>query len=332
MTALPQFLRTAAEKAARPLGTVSSTVKHFANPRPASLTEGDLVPRKVAFDWSQTPLEWIPGQPFASHFINEINMILPAGEFWFCRLYNQALPHVRDDKLHDDVKNFVRQEAMHARAHGGAIREYLSSHGVEVEKNLRIMDWLFETLLADRPFGRRVPAFLQKRWLVFRLGLVAAVEHMTCVLGQYALNNHEWDKAGADPVLLDLLRWHGAEEIEHRCVAFDLYRHLGGGYTSRYYMSLLAFVAVFGLWADGAARLMRQDPRFEKHKPSAFRPWLWREWVRVAKTGHLPDPLWLFLSELPFLSPWYDPRFEASSEQALAYLAISPAAARAHQE
>ena len=321
MTALPRLIRASADKA----------IKVFRDRQPASLTEGRLIPRKVRFDWSRTPLEWIPGQPFASHFINEINLILPAGEFWFCRLYNQALPYITDDKLRDDVKQFIRQEAMHARAHGGATTEYLAAHQVDTRANLAIMNWLFEKPLADAPFGVTVPRPLRRRWLVFRLGLVAAVEHMTCVLGQFALNNHVWDRGGADPVLLDLLRWHGAEEIEHRCVAFDLYRHLGGSYGSRYYLSILTFVAVFGLWADGAARLMRQDPRFQHRRPSVWRPWLWREWVRVARTGNLPDPLWLFLTELPFLSPWYDPRFEASTDQALAYLAVSPAARAAEE-
>lgn len=292
----------------------------------ASTTEHTIQPRKVAFDWSQTPLEWIPGQPFASHFINEINLILPAGEFWFCKLYNQALPMVTDAKLREDVQAFIRQEAMHARAHSSATTEYLAAHGISTQRNLAIMEWLFGTALADNPFGRKVPRLLQKQWLLFRLGLTAAVEHMTCVLGQYALNNTRWDKVGADPTLLDLIRWHGAEEIEHRSVAFDLYRHLGGGYLSRYYLSAIAFVAVFGVWVDGAADLLRQDPRFAARKPSVFKPWLWREWVRTARTGHLPDPLWLFLSELPYLSPWYDPRNEASTEQALAYLRQSPAA------
>lgn len=292
----------------------------------ASTTEHALQPRKVSFDWSQTPLEWIPGQPFASHFINEINMILPAGEFWFCRLYNQALPLVTDAKLREDVQAFIRQEAMHARAHGGAVAEYLNSHGVDTERNMKIMEWLFGTALADAPFGRQLPRMAQRQWLVFRLGLIAAIEHMTCVLGKYVLTNKSWDKAGADPTLLDLLRWHGAEEIEHRSVAFDLYRHLGGGYLSRYYLSAITFLAVFGIWADGAAHLLKQDPRFKAQRPSIWRPWLWREWVRVAKSGHLPDPLWLFLSELPYLSPWYDPRNEASTEQALAYLEGSPAA------
>lgn len=282
--------------------------------------------RKRGFDWSKTPLEWIPGQAFASHFINQINLILPAGEFWFCRLYNQALPMVTNAKLREDMQAFIRQEAMHARAHQSAAQDYLAAHGICTQRNLRIMDWLFETVLADAPFGRKLPRRLQKQWLLFRLGLIAAVEHMTCVLGQYVLNNTLWDEAGADPTLLDLIRWHGAEEIEHRSVAFDLYRHLGGGYLSRYYLSAISFVGVFSLWADGAADLLRQDPRFAASKPSVFRPWLWKEWKQAARNGHLPDPFWLFLAGLPYLGPWYDPRNQASTEQALAYLRQSPAA------
>ena len=293
----------------------------------ASHTPQPLIPRKVQFDWSQTPLEWIPGQPFASHFINEINLLLPAGEFWFCKLYNKALPHITDPKLRDDVQMFIRQEAMHARAHGAAIVEYLHAHGIETESNTAQEDKLFEVLLADQPFGVKLPKFMEKQWLVFRLGIVAAIEHMTCVLGNYVLRQDQWK--GADPVLLDLLRWHGAEEVEHRCVAFDVYKHLGGGYPSRYYLACIAFPTVFGLWVHGAAHLMKQDPSFAKKKPSAFRPWIWLEWQRQSKTGQLPSLFSLLRQELPFFSPWYNPVKEGSTEEALAYLNQSPAAARA---
>jgi len=295
----------------------------------ASHTEGRLIPRKVQFDWSETPLEWIPGQPFASHFINEINMILPAGEFWFCRLYNKALPYVTDDKLRDDVQMFIRQEAMHARAHGGAIAEYLKAHGVETERNTKIMEWLFEQLLADDPLGIKTPKLLERQWLVFRLGIIAAVEHMTCVLGNYAMDNRTWDQVGADPVLLDLLRWHGAEEVEHRSVAFDLYTHLGGGYLSRYYLSCLVVPLVLGLWVDGAAHIMNQDPRYAGEKFSLWKPKVWLRWAKESKSGHLPHPVWLILQQLPYFSPWYDPVKEGSTEKALAYLNSSPAAAAA---
>jgi len=296
---------------------------------PVSKTRGRLVPRKVQFDWSETPADWIPGHPFASYFINEINTILPAGEFWFCRLYNKALPYVTDAKLRDDVQMFMRQEAMHARAHAGAIEGYLKQRGIDTERNTRIMDFLFEQVLADEPFGRKLPKLLEKQWLVFRLGIIAAVEHMTCVLGTYALENRNWDEVGADPVLLDLIRWHGAEEVEHRSVAFDLYQHLGGGYLSRYYLATIATPMVFALWVDGAAHLMGQDERFAAKKPALWKPWIWREWYRVGKTGHLPNPFWLiFLKQLPFFSPWYDPVKEGDTEKALAYLNASPAAAR----
>jgi hypothetical protein len=62
-----------------------------------------IQPRKVKFDWKETPVDWIPNQPFASYFINEINNILP-GEFWFCRLYNKVLPQITDEKLKQDVQ------------------------------------------------------------------------------------------------------------------------------------------------------------------------------------------------------------------------------------
>lgn len=292
----------------------------------ASRTPRPLIPRKVTFDWSGTPLEWIPGQPFASLFVNQINLLLPAGEFWFCKLYNKALPYIADPRLRDDVRTFIRQEAMHARAHGAAVVEYLHAHGFETERNTVQEDRLFEVLLADQPFGMKLPDFAEKQWLVFRLGIVAAIEHMTCVLGNYVLAPDQWKNA--DPVVLDLLRWHGAEEVEHRCVAFDVYRHLGGGYLSRYYLASIAMPAIFGLWVHGAAQLMEQDPRFAPHRPSVWRPWIWRQWQRASRNGQLPSPWWLIRRQLSFFSPRYDPLNEGSTEQALAYLATSPAAAR----
>ena len=288
-------------------------------------------PRKVKFDWENTPVDWIPQQPFASYFINEINNILPAGEFWFCRLYNKVMPQITDEKLKQDVQAFIRQEAMHAVAHNSANQEYLGQRNIDIQRNLKIMDWLFNTALADQSFGQNVPKVLDHQWDIFRLGVIATVEHMTCVLGKYALYNKRWEQLGADPEMIDLIKWHGSEEIEHRTVAFDLYRHLGGSYIARYYLSVAVIVGVLGLWVDGAAHIMGQDPRFADKKPSVFKPWVWREWYKISQQDKqiLPSPLWLVAQQIDYLMPWYDPVKEAQTQDAVDYLNHSPAAKRA---
>lgn len=292
-----------------------------------------ILPRKVKFDWEKTPVDWIPNQPFASYFINEINNILPAGEFWFCRLYNKVLPEITDEKLKEDVQAFIRQEAMHAVAHTSANKEYFSQRNIDIQRNLDIMDFLFTKALADKPFGKEVPKILDHQWDLFRLGVIATVEHMTCVLGKYALYNKRWGELGADPEMIDLIKWHGSEEIEHRTVAFDLYRHLGGSYIARYYLSVAVIVLVLGLWVDGAAHIMSQDPRFADKKTSIFKPWIWLEWYKISRKDNqiLPNPIWLVSQQIDYLMPWYDPVKEGSTKDAVNYLNNSPAAKRALQ-
>ncbi len=84
------------------------------------------------------------------------------------------------------------------------------------------MDFSLANYWPIRPLGFNVPKALDHQWDLFRLGIMATVEHMTCVLGKYALYNKEWERLVLMPNMLDLVKWHGAEEIEHRTVAFDL--------------------------------------------------------------------------------------------------------------
>lgn len=88
--------------------------------------------------------------------------------------------------------------------------------------------------------------------------------------------------------------------------------------------------AIFGLWAHGAAYTMKQDERFKAKRSSVFRPWIWLEWQqRQSRTGMLPSLPSLIVKQLPLFSPGYDPVKEGSTEEALAYLEGSPAAAAA---
>ncbi|WP_256090558.1 metal-dependent hydrolase, partial [Actinacidiphila rubida] len=75
------------------------------------------------------------------------------------------------------------------------------------------------------------------------------------------------DEAGTDEVMLDLLRWHGAEEVEHRAVAFDMYQHAGGTGAVRYLRRaegmVCAWPALVYLWIVGARFLLHHDPQLD---------------------------------------------------------------------
>ena len=60
-----------------------------------------IKPRHVRFDWKDTPIQWIPGDPSSTHIINILNLLFPAGELWFCRVYNKALPLITDARLRE---------------------------------------------------------------------------------------------------------------------------------------------------------------------------------------------------------------------------------------
>jgi len=179
--------------------------------------------RDVHFDWSGLPLRWIPGQPFASHLLNVLHILLPEGERFFVKTFREALPLIRDDRLREDAIGFIGQEGMHAGAHQG-VQDYFTTQGLDASGYVRELERIFRVMLGERGLsGRR-----QQEWLVERLAAIAGIEHLTAVLGDWVLNSPGLDAAGADPRMLDLLRWHGAEEVEHRAVAFELYMHLMG--------------------------------------------------------------------------------------------------------
>ncbi len=145
-----------------------------------SIVRHQLKARRVQFDFQNTPLHWIPNDPFATHFLNVAHILLPAGELWFCRTFNQALPYVTDPQLRADVEGFIRQEAVHSRSHAKAL-EYFSKYGIETDDYMERVDWLFTQFLGDAPVGLN---FLQRKllykpWLVLRVGVIACIEHFT---------------------------------------------------------------------------------------------------------------------------------------------------------
>ncbi len=277
--------------------------------------------RKVRFDWSNTPLHWVPDDPFVTHSWNVLHLLLPEGERQFIKAVNEAAPLVEDPELKAAIKPFVQQEAWHAWAHQ-VVLDHLAEQGIDTKPYIEKMKKL---ALGGQKQHPGWPMRLQRWWLYRRLADVAAMEHFTAVLGQHLIQNRGLDNAGSDPVMLDLLRWHGAEEVEHRSLVFDVYQHVCGNYLVRA-VSMLFTAPLFLLaWRAGVRFLMAHDPTTTA-KPR------FRDWLRAAREDKVPGPRHMIVScTLRYMRPSHHPSAEASTQMAMDYLAQSPAARAARQ-
>jgi uncharacterized protein len=122
-----------------------------------------------------------------------------------------------------------------------------------------------------------------------------------------------------------LLRWHGAEEIEHRCLVFDVYQNVCGNYPLRALAMLFAAPQFVFWWLAGARYLMANDPTIDATPR-------WRDWLRAARQYRVPGP-WKLLVTVPgrYLRPSHHPSLETSTQMAMDYLEHSPAARAARE-
>ncbi|OUS09037.1 metal-dependent hydrolase [Gammaproteobacteria bacterium 42_54_T18] len=288
--------------------------------------------RDVQFDFSDTNPHWLKDDPFSSHFVNSFHLVLPPGERYFCRVFAQALPLITDNELREDVKGFIHQEAIHSRQHTSA-QIYLESNGYNYEHFNSKLDWVLEQVFGDSPFGMN---YLKNRytkdiWLTCRVGFIATMEHFTGFLGQWGLDNESWDKNG-DATIVDLFKWHLAEEVEHRTVAFDLFEHLCttklGFYVSRQAQMVVVAPLFIHFIFDAFRVLVKQDEDRSMQKLGAKHILhLLAELEKVGKrTQNVPTFSFFVRETLRWVNPFFHPLHEGDTQQALDYLAQSPAA------
>src|SRR5271155_283097 len=267
--------------------------EHEVDPGPIQIQ-----PRKVHFDFSDSPLHWIPGHPVASDMVGILNVVLPAAERWFVAVYNEVLPLVKDPKLAEDMRGF------------------------DPKPILDQIEYSFSKVLG--PSMSTNPRRRHNQ-LCDRLWFIAALEHYTAVLGDFALNS-AWDDFDADPTFVDLFRWHAAEEVEHRNVAHDVATYFSNSYLDRVGAMLMASTFMFVMFQRVAWYLVKTDPEVDFG-------WLAFNRLRYldSKKRLLPRYRKLFGSNtLDYLRPGFTPEKMGSTAQAVAYLASSPAARAAH--
>ncbi|WP_255794394.1 metal-dependent hydrolase, partial [Mycobacteroides abscessus] len=166
-----------------------------------------------------------------SHFVAGLSGGFPPGEEGFIRSVRKFSDQITDPVLKKRVAGFIGQESVHGQEHR-RVNEKLIEMGYPIA-------WLDSKKQVDRLI--RFENMLPPR---AHLAFTAMAEHMTAILAERTLGSDEVQAIPGDPEVWHLLNWHALEELEHKSVAFDVYRAVGGTETMRIGLMLAAMTIV----------------------------------------------------------------------------------------
>jgi uncharacterized protein len=217
------------------------------------------------------------GDLISGHVIAALSSVFPDGEDYFVRSVRHYRDQVSDPALKRQVAGFIGQEAVHGREHR-VFNDRLAELGYPTKRYEKF------TRIGLRIRGRLAPAKAN-------LAATAALEHFTATLAEVVLTSEEIrDLMGAEPVR-DLFVWHALEESEHKAVAFDVYRAVGGGERLRVWtMNFFRYGFVLGMGLAVVLSLLGDRATYRKGS-------LRQSWGRL-KTSPIADPkLWAQLKD-----------------------------------
>ena len=187
----------------------------------------------------------------SSHLIAVMSAIFPPGEDYFVRAVARVRDRVEDPELQAKVDAFIGQEDEHGEQHR-RLNDRLAEHGYPVRRIARFVDWVAKR--AERKLSDEA-----------NLAVTAALEHHTAVVAETLLDIDESRERFAHDGVLHLFCWHALEESEHKAVAFDVYRAIGGTETVRI-RAMHAMNVLFGLQITlGIVESTLQDPTAWRH-------------------------------------------------------------------
>jgi predicted metal-dependent hydrolase len=157
------------------------------------------------------------GNLILSHLAAAMSTLFPDGEEFFVAAVRHYRDDITDSDLRRRVAGFIGQESVHEREHRG-LNDRLAALG-------------YPTRLCERMVRRGMHLQTRFRKPESRLAHTAAAEHFTATLAELFLSP-EGDGLFGDDVGA-LCRWHCLEELEHKAVAFDVYRAVGGSEKQR---------------------------------------------------------------------------------------------------
>jgi predicted metal-dependent hydrolase len=236
--------------------------------------------RRMAFEESlaEVPRHYaVDGDLVLSHVGAALSAVFPDGEDYFVRSVRHFRDQITDPDLKKQVGGFIGQESIHGREH----RVF----------NDRLGDLGFPT----KKFERLTKKGLALRWKLAppkaNLAATAALEHFTATLAELVLTNDEVRAHFGHPAVRDLFVWHALEESEHKAVAFDVYKAVGGSERTRVWtMKAIRVGFVVGMTLQITISLLGDR---DTYRPRT----LWRSLKRFSRSPLLGRDLWRQLKD-----------------------------------
>lgn len=177
-----------------------------------SLVREPIKVRRMDFEFgADIPELWADGNAMLTALMAGLSASFPPGERYFIESVKTYADRVTDADLKERIRGFIGQEANHTKEHI-AFNEFLDARGMPV---LRMQKFVESSLKVIRK--RNSPAA--------NLARTVALEHLTAFLASAFLERPEFlDRA--HPTVAAFWAWHAIEEVEHRSVAFDVYKAL----------------------------------------------------------------------------------------------------------
>jgi len=213
-----------------------------------------ITTRRISFEESlrDVPRHFAKdGDLVSSHVVTALSSVFPDGEDFFVRSVRHFRDQVTDPALKRQVAGFIGQESVHGREHR-ALNAHLATLG-------------YPTKFVERI----TKAGLDLRWRVLpaksNLALTAALEHFTATLAELVMTDEETRDAFGHEAVRYLFLWHALEESEHKAVAFDVYRAVGGTERMRVWtMKVIRIAFLFGTLAQIVLSLAKDPATYQR--------------------------------------------------------------------
>ncbi len=253
----------------------------------ASKTPKNMIPkvRRPQFAFSEAndmPRYWWDNDPAKTLLLAALSASFPPGERFFIDSVRHYQDQITDPELKKAIKGFIGQEAHHSREHE-LMNGFLQERGVDLARLEReilgFMNLLRKHLSPERQLAHTV-----------------AVEHFTALMAEEFLLKYDALEE-MDPRIAPIWAWHAIEESEHKAVAFDVYKAIGGSEFTRVTEMMIVSVLFPVFSAVHLVQLMKEDGQLGNMKS-----WLGAVNYMWGRPG-------VFRKLLPSYFKFYSPRF-----------------------